>query len=66
MMWHNCKAEIKIMKTDNGFIVEWETEKSRRPRSFSSRDEDDIYGNPRGVHIFETKKAAMEFITGKL
>lgn len=29
MLWDNCKAELKIMKVDNGYILEWETKRTK-------------------------------------
>ena len=54
MIFGNCKAEIKIRKVDNGFILEWETEKPTKGYRASEMDD---WKNPSGVEILKDYKA---------
>ena len=59
MIWGNCKAEIKIRKVDNGFILEWEKEKLEDIggiyRAASSAK--DTWKNPCGVEVLKDYKS---------
>lgn len=62
MIFGNCKAEIKIRKVDNGFILEWEVEKPEKGyrKAWSSFDEKDDWKNPSGVEILRDYKSLQE------
>ncbi len=49
-MWlQGCKAELKIRKVDNGFILEWEQEKPQKPPYAYQTPQHEP--DPRGVEI---------------
>ena len=55
-MWlRGCKAELKITKVSNGFILEWETERTEPP---TDKDQWD----PRGVEILATRDKLVKRI----
>lgn len=64
MLWHNVKAEIKIVKLDNGYVVEWSRQLDpgvrRRNRQMGLDDDDTIMGERRGMEIMATEAALLK------
>jgi len=64
MLWHNVKTEIKILRLDNGFVVEWTQAIPRAQRKamrgMMMDDDETFMGERRGMEIIETEAALLK------
>jgi hypothetical protein len=51
------QAKLDIVKCDNGYVVEWQDERSVKP------EDSDAYLKSRGVKLFTTKKELTAFVS---
>jgi hypothetical protein len=65
MIWNtNAKAKIEVIKLDNGYVIEWERQKTaaeKRSRfTISDADAEDSWPTVRGIEIVATETALLK------
>lgn len=53
-LWNKAHAEIKITKLDNGYVIEWERDKTAAEKRAQSQRMLDNWPTVRGIEIVDT------------